>query len=436
MKNCAFTLLLFFAFGFAYSQSETDSTATSKPTATVNNYRWRIDVGTGESRGIRPYSDGSFSSNSQKILGVIDLNSVTIGATYNYSELLGFKLDFAFDRFKEKDNKSIPFEVAQFRMGLQGVFNLNSVLRYQKETARLNVLFHAGLSISTLRKISSSTDPTVGSRELNGGIVVGMTPMYRITKRMHVYFDFSSLHNYRQHYTWDGEYSNPSNNLSGQMINGTFGLTYSMGKILTWKKEEIKLLEEENKALEKRVGDLETMMNDTDKDGVADYLDTENNSVAGVAVDSRGVMVDKDRNGVPDELERYITKTYGEKTTAGASDDFLKKAINEGYITAFFETNNQKPNDLSLDGVHFVLTYLRSNMNATIDIIGHADEIGSSDKNEKLAMARANNVKKLLIESGIDSARLNVVSAGEDDSADPNSKEARSLVRRVIFRLK
>ena len=44
-------------------------------------------------------------------------------------------------------------------------------------------------------------------------------------------------------------------------------------------------------ALDKKIGEIENKMNDTDKDGVPDYLDQENNSVAGVAVDSRGRSV-------------------------------------------------------------------------------------------------------------------------------------------------
>lgn len=47
-------------------------------------------------------------------------------------------------------------------------------------------------------------------------------------------------------------------------------------------------------------------MNDTDKDGVPDYLDVENNSIAGVTVDTKGRMVDKNNNGVPDELENIL----------------------------------------------------------------------------------------------------------------------------------
>ena len=55
-----------------------------------------------------------------------------------------------------------------------------------------------------------------------------------------------------------------------------------------------------------RINDLETLMNDTDKDGVPDYLDVENNSITGVAVDTKGRMIDVNKNGVPDELEKLI----------------------------------------------------------------------------------------------------------------------------------
>ena len=189
-----------------------------------------------------------------------------------------------------------------------------------------------------------------------------------------------------------------------------------------------------------------------------DYLDIENNSVAGVAVDSRGVMVDTNKNGVPDELERYFEKTYGDpnstnskpndtetdasKNSSGfaskdvSKDDFLKRSINEGYITVFFEINSAKPKTHSLDGISFILTYLKANPKANIDIIGYSDEVGNNDKNQKLALARANNVKKTLVKSGIDEARLNIISGGEDTSVDTTSKEARSVVRKVIFKLK
>jgi OOP family OmpA-OmpF porin len=51
--------------------------------------------------------------------------------------------------------------------------------------------------------------------------------------------------------------------------------------------------------LTERVDNLETMLIDTDQDGVADYLDLEKNTVSGVMVDSKG-RADLNNNNVPD----------------------------------------------------------------------------------------------------------------------------------------
>ena len=82
------------------------------------------------------------------------------------------------------------------------------------------------------------------------------------------------------------------------------------------------------------------------------------------------------------------------------------------------------------------MTYLRTNPTATIDIIGHADEIGSSEFNQKLALNRAEAVKAILVKAKIDPTRLNVISKGEDASVDKDSDGARKLVRRVTFKVK
>ena len=71
-----------------------------------------------------------------------------------------------------------------------------------------------------------------------------------------------------------------------------------------------------------------------------------------------------------------------------------------------------------------------------LDKIGHADEIGKSDYNDKLSNARANSVKDILVKAKIDSSRLNIVAAGEDSSVEKDSDGARKLVRRVTFKVK
>jgi OOP family OmpA-OmpF porin len=198
--------------------------------------------------------------------------------------------------------------------------------------------------------------------------------------------------------------------------------------------------------LDNRINDLETLMNDTDKDGVPDYLDVENNSITGVAVDTKGRMIDVNKNGVPDELEKLVTMTTskdgvdgvsGETKTANAINaQMIEKLINEGYVTAYFEFNQTDPTDASTEGIDFILTYMRNHPESTIEILGHADEVGNSEYNNKLANNRSANVKKVLIDAGINASRLVVIGKGEDKSVNPNSSQARRLVRKVSFKIK
>jgi OOP family OmpA-OmpF porin len=80
--------------------------------------------------------------------------------------------------------------------------------------------------------------------------------------------------------------------------------------------------------------------------------------------------------------------------------------------------------------------YLKNNPGKSADIIGYADEIGSSSYNTELSRKRAEAVKKVAVNAGIDASRLNVIANGEDTSVNKNSKEARQIVRRVTFQVK
>jgi OmpA-OmpF porin, OOP family len=419
---------------------EIDSTISK-----LNNYRWRFEFSVGESKGITPYSENYFSTNNKKKFGVLDINSYTIGATYTLNRTIGIRGTFAFDRFREKENKSKPFETAQFRLGIEAMIDLNSFLKFNSEDSRFKFMLHSGIVLSTFQEVTSDKNPISGRRELNGGVVLGLMPMYRITNQGFIHLDLVTIHNFRQHYTWDGVYSNPDQNLYGHMINVSLGFSYSFGKQLKWKSDnkEIVDLEAKNNALQKRVEDLEIKMNDADKDGVPDYLDIENNSVAGVAVDTRGVMIDVNKNGVPDELERYLETKYGSveqsKTIAKNNDsesaEFFKRSIDQGYISILFDIDSATPNAVSYDGIYFVLNYLKQNPSANITIVGYADAKGDKEYNKRLALARANNVKDILEKSGVESNRINAISGGMDQTVDVNASEARKLVRRVIFKI-
>jgi len=414
-----------------------------KDTTSSEFNKWTIEATVGQAKGVKPYAPGYFSSDPNTFLGKPQANSFSLGARYMISPKFGFKGALHYDDLKNiKNNGSIPFEMQQIGISLEGVVNVSRLFGIQEQLDRFGILFHGGIRIDRMTSktadvVAIDHDHNNGISEYNGGLVLGITPQFRISKKMSVMFDIAIQNNYRQHFNWDGSYSDNLNNLNGQLITTSLGLSYSFGPNDIhgdWATIRDKNLDKID-ALDKRVGDMETLMNDTDKDGVPDYLDQENNSVAGVAVDTRGKMVDLNRNGVPDELERYVDKTTKESTEK-SNGDMIKRLVNEGYVTTYFDTGKVNPTNVSTEGIDFIRTYLKNNPKASVDILGHADEIGSSAKNDALSKGRAEAVKAILVKAGIDPSRLNVVSVGEDASVAIDSEGARKLVRRVTFKIK
>lgn len=438
MKNYWLLMLIILVSSNAFSQEVKDSAATKKPK--VN--RWSVDFSFGSSRGIRPYNDGYFSTENDKFLGEVNLNSVNIGARYYINKYVTFKSDLAFDRFTPNNNKSLDFDVAQFRWSIQTMFNINMLFGL-KVTSKFKLLPHLGLNIASLKTIKSSQNQTIGSPDNILGLIYGISPSYNVSKKAAVFLDLSIINNFRQHHTWDGNVSDEKNNLTGQMSAISIGLTYKLGKPIEENaNEEVKKQEEaKNDELEKRMTDVETKLTDTYKDGVPDYIDQENNSIEGAVVDSKGVMLDKNKNNIPDEIEKYFEKNKdgtitGSKNSQGSNGDMFKRAIDEGYICVFFEMGKSVYDNSSKDSINYILTFLITNPETKIDLIGYTDEIGTSASNQQLGLDRANNVKAALMKLGIEAYRLKAISGGEDQTYNPSTQESRSLVRKVIFRVK
>ncbi len=425
---------------------EDDKETVDQGVPTLSFNRWTIEASVGQSKGVRPYTEGYYTSNPTTVLGTIKPNYFNAGVRYMFTPSFGVKLDGSFDKFENnEDTDSQPFEVEQLRFGLQGVINGARLLRIQDQLGRFSFLIHAGLEYSRVTpKLETGVDPIGGysnfdRTENNIGIKIGVSPQFRLLDRLALVADISTVANFRQHFAWDGHLSEPDNNLTGQMLMASIGLSYSLGSENLhgdWAIVEDDRMEEIDE-LDKRIGELETMMNDSDKDGVPDYLDVENNSVAGVAVDSKGRMVDSNQNGVPDELEKYVdssVQTMVEKS--GNNSDVVKKLINEGYIAVFFDFGSSRPTPASTQNVAFILNYMRNNPSSSADITGYADEIGSTEFNNALSARRAEFIRNTLIKAGIDGSRLNIVPKGEDASVDKDSEMARRLVRKVIFTIK
>lgn len=72
--------------------------------------------------------------------------------------------------------------------------------------------------------------------------------------------------------------------------------------------------------------------------------------------------------------------------------------------------------------------------NATLDIEGHTDDVGSSDDNLALSVARAQAVKDFLTAHGVEATRLSAAGFGESQpKTDNETKVGRSVNRRTEF---
>ena len=434
-KTVTFTLLIvsFLSFSQDKVKAKTEDKVKTEEKATENQYdRWSIEANVGQNKALRPFSPGYYSSDPTVYMNLNGVEHYDFGVRYMISPYYGFKLDFAYDVIKNNDNGSLPFENNQYRIGFQGVANLARIMQFESFTSRLGLLAHAGIQVS---KHAPQMGINKDVSEDNGGVMFGLTPQLRITNSLVFTGDFTVINNVRQHLNWDGSYSAEDNNLTGLMFNTSIGLTFYLGKNekhADWfvKQEEKAKVDEEAR---KRLDGIETLMNDTDKDGIADYLDQENNTPAGVAVDSRGKFIDINRNGVPDELERNYTpgSNNNNQMLLMSKEDAIRVLVEKGYVNIFYDVDQDMPNTGSTNNVFYVVQFLRNYPDTTIKLHGFADKRGDEVKNLDLSQRRANNLSKIIIASGIDKDRIEVVGQGVDNSYDDEPKSVYDLARRV-----
>jgi OOP family OmpA-OmpF porin len=419
MKKIILTLVFASAITTLSAQTETVK-------STENNFnKWSIEVAGGVNKPQQPMTPGYFTSTPSAF--VADL-----GVRYMFNNKFGLKADVGYNSFQAK-KESIDFETNYYRANLQAVANLGRILNFETWTKSIGLLSHTGFGYAQLRNEDNDIQDKMGN------FITGVTGQIKLSNRLALTGDFTTIVNFSQGTAFDGASLTPeARGFQGILFNGTVGLTVYLGKN---EKHADWVIDNENEIeeLRQKITDIENKMLDTDKDGVADYLDEEANTPAGAMVDTKGKSVDKNNNNVADETEAYILKNYAGNTGDGSiiyNNDLIKSLINGGYVAVYFDYNKSTPTNVSTEGTDFILTYLRNNPSASVDIIGHADELGRSEYNDKLSAARANNVKNTLVKANIDASRLNVVGAGEDNSVDKNSDAARKLVRRVTFIVK
>lgn len=398
--------------------------------------QWSIEVNSGVNKGVKPYSEGYYSSDPTKYINFNGIKHFDIGTRYMFSSVFGLKLDVAYDQISNHSGSgSMPFDTRQYRVGFQGVSNLARILKFEEFTNRVGLLVHVGAEIA---QRTPKIGPNHGETEQDGGIILGLTPQFRISNRISLTGDFTVITNIKQHYTWDGRNSATENNLSGVLYTTTLGLTFYLGKKAEhadWWKEDDKSVGFIDTESRKRLDSIETLMNDTDKDGVQDYLDTENNTPNGVAVDTKGRFIDKNNNNIPDEIEKKSIDEEVKLKTDVNSIEYVAKIVEQGFVNVFFDVNKEIPNSGSVNSIYFLIKYLQDKPDSRIVLKGYSDKTGNEATNLKLSERRAKYVYDLIIAKGIDSNRVSIEAMGNDNSYDATMKPLLGLARRVSIQV-
>jgi OOP family OmpA-OmpF porin len=433
-------------FALQGNAQEAEKKFTNDSTYTYN--RLTFEAMAGFADGNYPYGTGFSPGDKKTLISHFTINNYDLGLRYMLTPKFGLKANFAYSKFTDKKNIGLPYETDHLTFALQGVVNAARILDF-KHDSRFGLLGHAGIQVASLAsKTENMIDPVLGQianpsfnrTEYHGGFVTGITPQYRVSNRLAIFVDLSTYFNYRQHFNWDGTATSRSD-LYGKTTNVSLGLSFSVGKDNIHGDWKVIKSESEQKAetlqneLKTKIEEVEVMLQDTDRDGVVDYLDAEPNTTGGVAVDAKGRSIDVNKNGVPDELEpRNANNGSATSNNDGgeASFDYLVK---QGIVNIFFDTNKETPNTASANNLFYIINFLKANPNAKVRARGFADITGNEKYNQELAQRRAATTKDFIVKSGINADRVEILSLGEDTSMDTGSKVGRQLARRVSFEL-
>ncbi|QFR44098.1 OmpA family protein [Sulfurimonas xiamenensis] len=166
---------------------------------------------------------------------------------------------------------------------------------------------------------------------------------------------------------------------------------------------------------------------DDDNDGVLNSRDRCPNTIAGAKVDSAGCEIDgdDDKDGVLNSKDKCPNTPAGNVVDSDGCTQKVNLHIN-------FETASYTVDEASKQNVKKFADFLKARTNFNAKIIGHTDNVGSEASNQTLSENRANAVKELIVQHGIEANRIKTVGMGESAPAALNdTDEGRAQNRRI-----
>ena len=395
--------------------------------------KWSIDAGAGVS--ILSSSGLSEGYNTP----FPNLWTMNGGIRYMFNNKFGVRVGGGFDQLNQAGN-SPKFATRIWNVNVQGVANLGRVLAFEEFTKNIGLLGHVGVGYGYM------TSRNFKGVDNLGIITFGLTPQVRLSDRVTLLLSGTFNWYLTQQYTFNGENLTKDVNMTpmrhvnfqGLNFTATAGLQIALGKKRVH--ADWYGIKRQDKDDDKKVAQNEKTVNNHITRGGSDVaangqrIENDKNALANNNVNNAN---DSDSDDEGDVNNSNIASNQNTTTNniIVESVDPAKELIEKGYVNAYFGFDSSEPQDGSLWAVGFVANYLKQNPDAKLNIIGYTDQVGNAGYNEKLSKKRADAVKQLLVEMGVDTSRLASEGKGIDKGAKSSSAGARRLVRRVSFEL-
>jgi outer membrane protein OmpA-like peptidoglycan-associated protein len=139
----------------------------------------------------------------------------------------------------------------------------------------------------------------------------------------------------------------------------------------------------------------------------------------------------KNRSECEKKGGKWDSKTKTCKIEAPAQ---FQEVIAKAYDNLTFKTGSATITDSSFKFLDDIAEYMKANPSYSLAIVGHTDNTGSEEYNQKLSEDRAEAVKSYLIKKGIGEISITASGKGESEPIETNdTPEGREKNRRVVF---
>ena len=393
--------------------------------------KWSIDAGAGvsilSSSGLSEGYNTPFPT----------LWTMNGGIRYMFNNKFGVRVGGGFDQLNQAGN-SPKFATRIWNVNVQGVANLGRVLAFEEFTKNIGLLGHVGVGYGYMKSKNFRGVDNLGV------ITFGLTPQVRLSDRVTLLLSGTFNWYLTQQYTFNGENLTKDVNMTpmrhvnfqGLNFTATAGLQIALGKKRVH--ADWYGIKREDKDDDKKVAQNEKTVNNHITRGGSDVaangqrIENDKNALANNNVNNAN---DSDDEGDVNNSNIASNQNTTTNNIIVESVDPAKELIEKGYVNAYFGFDSSEPQDGSLWAVGFVANYLKQNPDAKLNIIGYTDQMGNAGYNEKLSKKRADAVKQLLVDMGVDTSRLASKGKGVDKQTKAKSAGARRLVRRVTFEL-